>query len=119
MSEKLSEFKEFREKMNEKILEEKNLNINRFFNLDTRAYEEGALSSKTKEMLGLVASMVLKCDDCITYHITRCKEEGVTREEFFEVFNIALIVGGSIVIPHMRKAVDLLEELSEKNEEKK
>ena len=113
MGDKLSEFREFREEMNEKILKEKNLNINRFFNLDNRAYEDGALSSKTKEMLGLVASMVLKCDDCITYHITRCKEEGVTREEFFEAFNIALIVGGSIVIPHMRKAVDLLDELSD------
>ena len=117
MSDKLTEFKEFREKMNEKILNEKNLNINRFFNLDTRAYDEGALSSKTKEMLGLVSSMVLKCDDCITYHVTRCKEEGVTRDEFFEVFNIALIVGGSIVIPHMRRAVDLLDELSVKSEE--
>ena len=113
MSESLEEFRKFREKMNERILEEDNLLTKRFFNLDSRAYEEGALSPKTKEMLGLVASMVLKCDDCITYHISRCKEEGLTREEFFEVFNIALIVGGSIVIPHMRRAVDLLDELSE------
>lgn len=108
---KIEEFKEFREKMNEKILEEDNLSIKRFFNLDTKAYHEGALSKKTKEMLGLVASMVLRCDDCITYHILECKEEGVSREEFFEVFNIALIVGGSIVIPHLRRAVDLLEKL--------
>ncbi|MFW6282330.1 MAG: carboxymuconolactone decarboxylase family protein [bacterium] len=108
---KIEEFKEFREKMNEKILEEDNLSIKRFFNLDTKAYHEGSLSKKTKEMLGLVASMVLRCDDCITYHILECKEEGVSREEFFEVFNIALIVGGSIVIPHLRRAVDLLEKL--------
>lgn len=115
MSETLQEFNEFRENMNEKILDLGNLSTKRFFNLDTRVYEDGVLSSKTKEMLGLVSSMVLKCDDCITYHIKRCKEEGVTKEEFFEVFNIALIVGGSIVIPHMRKAVAILDELEEKN----
>ncbi|MGM0410681.1 MAG: carboxymuconolactone decarboxylase family protein [Bacillota bacterium] len=115
MSTDLKEFREFREKMNEKILNEDNLSIKRFFNLDSRAYEDGAISSKTKEMLGLVSSMVLRCDDCISYHITRCKEEGVTREEFFEVFNIALIVGGSIVIPHLRRAVDLLEKLANNN----
>lgn len=110
----IKEFREFREKMNERILESDNLSIKRFFNLDTRAYEDGALSTKTKEMLGLVASMVLKCDDCITYHVTRCKEEGVTRDELFEVFNIALVVGGSIVIPHLRRAVALLDELEDK-----
>jgi AhpD family alkylhydroperoxidase len=112
----LEEFKEFREKMNDRILDSDNLSIKRFFNLDTRAYEEGALPSKTKEMLGLVASMVLKCDDCITYHITKCKETGVTRAEFLEAFNIALIVGGSIVIPHLRRAVALLDDLEEMGE---
>ncbi|MFW6035108.1 MAG: carboxymuconolactone decarboxylase family protein [Halanaerobiales bacterium] len=115
MADKLKEFREFREKMNNKILEEGNLNIKRFFNLDTRCYDEGVLSAKTKEMLGLVSSMVLRCDDCITYHITRCKEEGVTKEEFYEIFNIALVVGGSIVIPHLRRAVRLLDELENKD----
>jgi len=103
--------------MNKRILDEDNLLIKRFFNLDTRSYEEGHLSVKVKEMLGLVASMVLRCDDCISYHIIRCKEEGVSREEFFEIFNIALVVGGSIVIPHLRRAVELLDELEEKDKE--
>ncbi|ACL69648.1 carboxymuconolactone decarboxylase family protein [Halothermothrix orenii] len=115
----LKMFREYREKMNEKILSEKNLNINRFFNLDTRVYKDGYLSSKTKEMLGLVSSMVLRCDDCIKYHLIRCKEEGVIREEFFEIFSVALIVGGSIVIPHLRRAVDFLEELEKKQEKEK
>jgi AhpD family alkylhydroperoxidase len=114
---RLSDFREFREKMNKRILDEDNLLIKRFFNLDTRSYEEGHLSVKVKEMLGLVASMVLRCDDCISYHIIRCKEEGVSREEFFEIFNIALVVGGSIVIPHLRRAVELLDELEEKDKE--
>ncbi len=110
---RLSDFREFREKMNRRILDEDNLFIKRFFNLDTRSYEDGHLSVKVKEMLGLVASMVLRCDDCISYHIVRCKEEGITREELFEIFNIALVVGGSIVIPHLRKAVALLDELED------
>jgi AhpD family alkylhydroperoxidase len=78
--------------------------------LDTRAYEDGALSAKIKELLGLVASLVLRCDDCITYHIVRCAEEGVTDGEFFEAFNVGLVVGGSITIPHLRRAVERLEE---------
>lgn len=102
----LAEFRQFRERMNTRILGENNLVINRFFNLDGRAYEVGALSVKTKELLGLVASLVLRCDDCITYHIVRCAEEGVTRDEVFETLSIGLIVGGSIVIPHLRRAVD-------------
>lgn len=102
----LAEFRAFRERMNTRILDENNLVMNRFFALDGRAYEEGALDVKTKELLGLVASMVLRCDDCITYHIIRCREEGVTREEAFESMSIALIVGGSIVVPHLRRAVD-------------
>lgn len=112
-SDALREFRRFREKMNERILESGNLEIKRFFALDTRAYEDGALSVKTKELLGLVASMVLRCDDCITYHVVRCKEEGVSHAEFLEAFNVALVVGGSIVIPHLRRAVARLDELDE------
>jgi AhpD family alkylhydroperoxidase len=98
--------------MNDSIFAAGNLTINRFFALDGRAYEAGALGVKTKEMLGLVASLVLRCDDCITYHVLRCHEEGVTHEEFYEVFAVGLIVGGSIVIPHLRRAVARLEEVS-------
>ena len=101
----LEEFRRFRERMNAEILGENNLVVNRFFALDGRAYEAGALDVKTKELLGLVASLVLRCDDCITYHVIRCREEGVTRAEIFETLSIGLIVGGSIVIPHMRRAV--------------
>lgn len=88
-----------------------NLTINRFFALDSRAYDAGALSAKTKEMLGLVASLVLRCDDCITYHVIRCADEGLTDEEMFEVFAVGLVVGGSILIPHLRRAVARLEEV--------
>lgn len=101
----LAEFREFREKMNEEILAENNLVVNRFFALDGRTYEAGALDVRTKELLGLVASLVLRCDDCITYHVVRSREEGVTRAEFFEVLSVALVVGGSITIPHVRRAV--------------
>ena len=111
MSDRLKQFREYREKMNERILAEKHQQINRFFALDTRAYETGALDVKTKEMLGLAASLVLRCDDCISYHVIRCREEGVTRAEFFDIFNVGLVVGGSIVIPHLRRAVELLDEL--------
>ncbi len=111
MSDRLSEFRAFRERMNERILGAGNLDIKRFFALDSRAYAPGALPAKTKELLGLVASMVLRCDDCVTYHLMRCRDEGVTREEFFEAFNVALVVGGSITIPHLRRAVATLEEL--------
>ncbi len=107
----LKEFREYREKMNQKILEADHLGIKRFFNLDTQAYSEGALPVKTKELMGLAASMVLRCDDCVTYHIVRCAEEGATDAEMFDAFNVALIVGGSIVIPHLRRAVDRLEEV--------
>jgi AhpD family alkylhydroperoxidase len=109
---KLEEFRRFRERMNERILEAGNLEIKRFFALDTRTYEPGALDAKTKELLGLVASMVLRCDDCVTYHMVRCKEEGVSDEEFFETFSVGLVVGGSIVIPHLRRAVDTLDTLN-------
>ena len=107
----LAEFRAFREKMNAEILGEDNLVINRFFNLDGRAYEAGALDVKTKELLGLVASMVLRCDDCITYHVVRCQEEGITREQAFEAFSVGLVVGGSIVIPHLRYAFEVIDEL--------
>jgi AhpD family alkylhydroperoxidase len=110
----LEEFRHYREEMNEKILSRGNLGIKRFFNLDTQAYDDGALSKKTKELLGLVASMVLRCDDCVTYHIIQCMEQKVSDEEFFEAFNIGLIVGGSITIPHLRYAVDTLEECRKK-----
>ncbi|MDQ6717254.1 MAG: carboxymuconolactone decarboxylase family protein [Gemmatimonadota bacterium] len=107
----LDEFRQFREKMNAEILGENNLVINRFFALDTRTYEAGALDVKTKELLGLVASLVLRCDDCVTYHLTRCAEEKVTRAEMFETLSVGLVVGGSIVIPHLRRAVERWSEL--------
>jgi AhpD family alkylhydroperoxidase len=116
MSDRLEEFRRFRERMNARILEADNLEIKRFFALDSRTYEPGALPTRTKELLGLVASMVLRCDDCVTYHMVRCKEEGVTDEEFFETFSIGLVVGGSIVIPHLRRAVDTLDHLGREGE---
>ncbi len=107
----LEEFRRFRERMNGRILAQDNVDIRRFFALDSRVYEDGALPAATKELLGLVASLVLRCDDCITYHVTRCVEEGVTDEQFFETFSVGLVVGGSIVIPHLRRAVDTLDQL--------
>ena len=109
---RLEEFQRFREKMNEKILEQGTLEIKRFFALDDRTYQPGALDRKTKELMGLVASMVLRCDDCISYHVIELKKIGASNDELFEAFSVALVVGGSIVIPHLRRAVDLLEELS-------
>ncbi|HUU95541.1 MAG TPA: carboxymuconolactone decarboxylase family protein [Phycisphaerae bacterium] len=111
MSQRLEQFREYRQKMNERILAEGSLPINRFFALDAKAYEDGALDARTKEIAGLAASTVLRCDDCIAYHLIRCKELGVTRAQAFEALNVALIVGGSIVIPHLRRAVELLDEL--------
>lgn len=113
MGERLEAFRHFREKMNARILSADNLEIKRFFALDTRAYEAGALPVKTKELMGLVASLVLRCDDCVTYHMVRCREEGVTEPEFLEALNVALVVGGSITIPHVRRAVATLDELAE------
>src|SRR4030095_15607992 len=115
MAGKLDAFQEFRSRMNEKLLSRGNLQLKRFFNLDSQVYTSGVLSSRTKELMGLVASAVLRCDDCITYHLIRCAEEGVTDEEFFETFNVILIVGGSITIPHLRRAVETLEEIREKS----
>ena len=107
----VKEFNEYRSRMNEKIFEQKNKTLNRFLALDQGAYADGALDKKTKELLGLVASMVLRCDDCIRYHLQTCHELGVTTEEVFEVFSIANLVGGSICIPHTRRAVEFWEEL--------
>ena len=114
MLDRLEEFKRYRERMNARILSSGNLGIKRFFALDSRAYEKGALDVRTKELLGLVASTVLRCNDCITYHVIRCVKEGVSEMEFLEALNIALIVGGSITIPHIRRAVDILDQCREK-----
>ena len=107
----IEEFNDYRSKMNERILEEDNKVIKRFFNLDTNTYAEGELNVKSKEMIGLACSMVLRCDDCIKYHLGKSFEAGVGRKEVFEVFSIAMVIGGSIVIPHLRRAVEYWEEL--------
>jgi AhpD family alkylhydroperoxidase len=109
------EFNAYRSKMNDRILSQNHKTINRFFNLDTNTYAEGALPVKTKEMLGLVSSMVLRCDDCIRYHLEKCFHEGVTDEELFEICAIANLVGGSIVIPHFRRAVEYWDLLKEES----
>lgn len=114
MSTAIKEFREYREKMNERILASDNKVIKRIFNIDTNCYMDGALSARVKEMLGLATSMVLRCDDCIKYHLEKCFELGVSKEEVFEVFAVADVVGGTIVIPHMRRGLEYWEEL-EKN----
>jgi AhpD family alkylhydroperoxidase len=111
MSELINDFNNYRARMNEVILAKDNLVLKRFWSLDNQAYSDGALNVKTKEMLGLIASMVLRCDDCIKYHLGKCKEVGATTEEIYEVFAIANLVGGSIVIPHTRRAAEFWEEL--------
>jgi len=111
MAESLAEFNDFRSAVNKEILEGNHLGIKRFFALDHQCYEDGALPGKTKELLGLVASTVLRCDDCITYHLARCAEEGWKREEVIDALNVALVVGGSIVIPHLRRAYARMHEL--------
>ena len=110
---RIAQFTEFRQRMNERILAEPNQVVRRFFALDTQTYQAGALDVKTKELLGLVASMVLRCDDCISYHVAQCKQVGATRDELFETFSVGLVVGGSIVIPHLRRAVDFLDRLEQ------
>ncbi|MDI1355464.1 MAG: carboxymuconolactone decarboxylase family protein [bacterium] len=112
MSKQVEEFNAYRSKMNKVILGKDNLVIKRLFNLDTQTYAEGALPVKTKELLGLVASMVLRCDDCIKYHLEKCKEQGCSTEEIYEVFAVANIVGGTIVIPHTRRGAEFWEELA-------
>ncbi|TZF91719.1 carboxymuconolactone decarboxylase family protein [Cognatilysobacter lacus] len=110
---RLAEFTAFRKRMNARILAEPNQVVRRFFALDTQTYQPGALDVRTKELLGLVASMVLRCDDCISYHVAQCRESGVNRDEMFEAFSVGLVVGGSIVIPHLRRAVDFLDRLEQ------
>ncbi|GAB2673632.1 carboxymuconolactone decarboxylase family protein [Flavihumibacter cheonanensis] len=116
MSTLIQEFNDYRTRMNEVILSKNNLVMKRLWNLDTNTYDEGALDKKTKEMLGLVASMVLRCDDCIKYHLGKSFELGVTTEQVYEVFAVANIVGGTIVIPHTRRAAEYWEELVKASE---
>ena len=114
MSEKVQKLKDERERLNELILARDNINIKRFFGIDTAVYKDGALDAKTKELLGMVASLVLRCDDCIAYHVIQANLNGLKDAEFDEVMSIGLVVGGSITIPHIRRAVDLWEELKVK-----
>ena len=111
MSNPVEEFNAYRSKMNEKLLADNNKVIKRIFNLDTNAYAQGALSVKTKELLGLVASAVLRCDDCVKYHLESSYKEGATKEEVLETLSIATLVGGTIVIPHLRRAYEYWEVL--------
>ena len=113
MSNLVTEFNEYRSKMNEKLLSDPNKVVKRIFNLDTNAYQEGALDVKTKELLGLVASTVLRCDDCVKYHLETSYKHGVTKEEMMEAMGIATLVGRTIVIPHLRRAYEFWEELEE------
>lgn len=113
MSNLVKEFNDYRSRMNEKLLADNNLVIKRIFNLDTNAYSAGVLDVKTKELLGLVASAVLRCDDCIKYHLETSYKEGITREEMMEAMGIATLVGGTIVIPHLRRAYEFWEALEE------
>lgn len=113
MNEQVKAFNDYREKMNERILGQDNLVIKRIYNLDSNTYADGALDTKTKEMMGLVASMVLRCDDCIRYHLGKCYELGVSTEQIFEIFAVANLVGGTIVIPHTRRATEYWDALSE------
>ena len=110
---RLELFREKRAEQNEKVMGLGHLGIKRFFNMDTNTYREGALDSKTKELLGLVASAVLRCNDCIDYHLEQCAKTGSTKDEIIDALNVSLTVGGSIVIPHLRHAVDTLDFLEE------
>ena len=109
----VEEFNAYRSKMNEQILASNNKVLKRIFNLDTNCFQEGAVDIAAKEMIGLACSMVLRCDDCIRYHLGKCKEVGVSQEQIFEVFAIANLIGGTIVIPHLRRAVEYWEALQE------
>jgi len=110
----VQDFNDYRATMNDKILEENNLVIKRIFNLDTNAFNEGALDIKTKELLGLACSMVLRCDDCVRYHLGKCKEVGFSKDQVYEAFAIANLIGGTIVIPHLRRAAEYWEALEKK-----
>jgi len=116
MTTRLEEFETYRTRMDERIAQIDHLGIKRFFNLDTNAYHDAALDGKTKELLGLVASMVLRCNDCIDYHIIQCVDAGWNDAELYEAFNVALVVGGSIVIPHLRHAVESLDMYRERKD---
>lgn len=109
MKNRVEQFIDYRQKMNKRILDVEHLGIKRFFNLDTAAYKEGALDEKTKELLGLVASTVLRCNDCIDYHILQCVKLGWSDAEIHDALNVGLVVGGSIVIPHLRHAIETLD----------
>jgi AhpD family alkylhydroperoxidase len=111
MANTLEEFRSYRQRMNDRIMESEHLGIKRFFNLDTAAYRDGALDGKTKELLGLAASAVLRCNDCIDYHLDQCVAAGWTDDELYDALNVALVVGGSIVIPHLRHAFDTIDQL--------
>ena len=111
MSSRIDKFEAYRQRMNERIMDADHLGIKRFFNLDTAAYQDGALDASTKELLGLVASTVLRCNDCIDYHLIQCAEAGFTDDELYEALNVALVVGGSILIPHLRHAVETIDML--------
>lgn len=110
VNQSIDEFNQHRAEMNKRILSTDHLGLKRFFALDHLAYEAGALDTRTKELLGLVASLVLRCDDCITYHVLQCVKQGVSRQEFLDTFNVALVVGGSITIPHLRRAFERMDE---------
>ena len=109
MSDLVSDFNDYRSKMNDKILSGDNKVIKRIFNLDTNAFKEGHLDVKTKELLGLVASAVMRCDDCVKYHLEGCKKAGLTKEQVMESLSIATLIGGTIVIPHLRRAYEYWE----------
>ena len=109
MTTRLDKFREYRERMNERVMDLEHLGIKRFFNLDSAAYRDGALDGRTKELLGLVASAVLRCNDCIDYHLIQCVDAGWSDEELVDALNVALVVGGSIVIPHLRHAVETID----------
>lgn len=111
----VQEFNDYRSRMNEKILDEDNRVLKRLFNLDTNAFAEGALDVKTKEIVGLACSMVLRCDDCVRYHLGKCNDEGISTKEIFEAFSIANLIGGTIVIPHLRRAVEYWEQLQKQS----
>ncbi len=118
MTTRLDQFRAYRWRMNERILGAGHLGIKRFFNLDSKAYEDGALPGRTKELLGLVASTVLRCNDCIDYHLIQCVELGFTDQELYEALNVALVVGGSIVIPHLRHAFETIDLLRQERRDK-
>ncbi|HKV38066.1 MAG TPA: carboxymuconolactone decarboxylase family protein [Blastocatellia bacterium] len=113
----IEEFEQYRSEMNERLLGSGHLGIKRFFALDHQAYEGGALEPRVLELLGLVASLVLRCDDCITYHVLQCADQGVKKEEFLDAFNVAMVVGGSITIPHLRRAFERMEEAFDRKEQ--